>query len=80
MEGVNKFAIPLADGHRLVVEQNSGEFDKEIFVGIEDESGRYYQDLAIIRPSYKCVNDDIVFGSDKFEILVFGDAEKRRLY
>lgn len=73
---MNKFEIPLESGHKLVVEQNTGEFDKEIFIGIDDESGKYIQDLAIVRPTYKCVKDDIIFGSDKFEILVFGDAGK----
>ena len=71
---LNKFSIPLANNYRLIAEQNSGEFDKEIFVGIEDENGRYVQDLAVIRPTYSCSNENIRFDSDKFEILVFGDS------
>ena len=73
---MNKISIPLSNGYKLIVEQNTGEFDKELFIGIDNPDGRYAQDLAIIRPTYKCVEDDIIFGSDKFEILVFGDAGK----
>lgn len=73
---MDKFIIPLSNGYRIVSERNSGEFDKELYVGIESPDGAYVQDLVIIRPTYKLENNDVVFDSDKFEILVFGDATK----
>jgi len=73
---LNKISIQLSNNYKLIAEQNTGEFDKELFIGIEDETGRYHQDLVIVRPTYKFENNDVVFGSDKFEILVFGEADK----
>ena len=71
---MDKFVIPLANGYKIISERNTGEFNKELYVGIEDPDGKYVQDLAIIRPTYKFKENDVVFDSDKFEILVFGDA------
>ena len=72
---MNKIVIPLANGFKLTAEQNTdSEFDKEVFIGIETDSGAYYQDLAIIRPTYSFEGENVVFDSDKFEILIFGDA------
>jgi hypothetical protein len=77
---MDKIVIPLDNGYKIIVEQNSNsEFNKEIFVGIETESGMYYQDLAIVRPTYSFEEDKVKYASDKFEILVFGD-EKREDY
>ena len=72
---MNKITIPLSNGYRLIAEQNTdSEFDKEIFVGIETETGSYHQDLCIVRPTYTFENENVVFGSDLFEMLIFGDA------
>ncbi len=72
---MNKITIPLSNGYRLIAEQNTdSEFDKEIFVGIETETGSYHQDLCIVRPTYTFENENVVFGSDLFEMLVFGEA------
>lgn len=76
MSMADRFTIPLSNGYRIVSERNSGEFDKELYVGIEDENGSYIQDLAIVRPTYKFKNNDVEFDADRFEILVFGDAEQ----
>ena len=77
---MNKIVIPLDNGFKFVAEQNTNsEFDKEIFIGIETDTGSYYQDLAIIRPTYAFENYSVKFSSDLFEILVFGD-EKREDY
>ena len=74
---MNKIVIPLSNGLRLVAEQNeNSEFDKEIFIGIETDTGCYQQDLAIIRPTYTFENDNVKFNSDAFEILVFGDEKQ----
>ena len=72
-----KIVIPLDNGYKLIAEQNTdSEFNKEVFVGIETELGSYHQDLAIIRPTYKFKEENVVFDSDKFEILVFGDEKQ----
>lgn len=74
---MNKITIPLDNGFKLIAEQNTdSEFDKEIFVGIETETGAYHQDLCIIRPTYKFKDDKVKFSSDMFEMLIFGDAER----
>ena len=73
---MDRFVIPLSNGYKLVSEKNTGEFDKELYVGLESPDGSYIQDLAIIRPTYKFNNNDIVFDADKFEILVFEDADR----
>lgn len=73
---MNKIVIPLSNGYKLIAEQNTGEFDKEIFVGIETPTGAYHQDLVIVRPSYTFNDNDVVFGSDKFEMLIFGDVKR----
>ena len=38
---MNKIVIPLDNGYKLIAEQNTGEFDKEFYIGIETESGVY---------------------------------------
>ena len=74
---MNRIEIPLDNGYKLIAEQNiDSEFDKEIFVGIETDTGSYIQDLAIIRPTYKYNENNVVFSSDKFEMLIFTDETK----
>ena len=70
---MNKIVIPLDNGYKLIAEQNTGEFDKEFYIGIETESGVYIQDLVIVRPTYSFKDEAVKFDSDKFELLVFGD-------
>lgn len=72
---MDKFVIPLSNGYKLISERNTGEFDKELYIGIEDPSGVYVQDLAVIRPTYTFKDNDVIFDADKFEILLFGDSE-----
>lgn len=72
---MNKITIPLSNGYHLIAEQNiDSEFDKEIFVGIETDTGAYHQDLCIVRPTYTFDNEQVIFGSDLFEMLIYGDA------
>ena len=74
---MNKIVIPLDNGYKLIAEQNvNSEFDKELFVGIETDTGAYHQDLAIIRPTYKFKDEEVVFSSDMFEMLIFGDESR----
>ena len=70
---MNKIVIPLDNGYKLIAEQNTGEFDKEFYIGIETESGVYIQDLVIVRPTYSFKDETVKFDSDKFELLVFED-------
>ena len=70
---MNKIVIPLDNGYKLIAEENTGEFDKEFYIGIETESGVYIQDLVIVRPTYSFKDETVKFDSDKFELLVFGD-------
>ena len=69
---MDRFIIPLSNGYKLISERNTGEFDKELYVGIEDPSGAYVQDLVIVRPTYRFEKNEVKFDADKFEILVFG--------
>ena len=72
---MDKVVIPLEDGYHLIIEKNAGEFDKEVYVGIENPQGKYIQDLAIVRPTYKFKDDAVKFDSDRFEVLIFADHE-----
>ena len=65
--------MPLDNGYKLVTERNQGSYDKEIYVGIESPNGAYIQDLATIRPSYRTNNNDVIFSSNHFEVLVYSD-------
>ena len=74
---MNKIVIPLNNGYKLVAEQNTdSEYNKEIFVGIESESGSWFQDLVVVRPTYKLDKEHVEFSSDKFEVLVFGNGDE----
>ena len=72
---MQKIVIPLDNGYKLTAERNTGEFDKEFYIGIETESGAYVQDLVIVRPTYTFKDEAVKFDSDKFELLVFGDSK-----
>ncbi len=72
---MNRIVIPLDNGYKLIAEQNTGEFDKEFYIGVETESGAYIQDLVIVRPTYTFKDESVKFDSDKFEMLVFADSE-----
>ena len=76
----NKIVIPLGNGLNLVAEQNpDSAYDKEIFIDVESESGMCYQSLAIVRPTYHYEDDKVVYNFDKFNVLVFGDAEQNNV-
>ena len=48
-----RIVIPLANGLQLVAEQNTDpSFDKELFIGITDGNGVWWQDLAVVRNAY----------------------------
>ena len=62
---------------KLVVEQNSDpNYDKEVFIGVEDKDGVWCQDLAVVRNAY--TYDDhlnVWWKEDEFEVLVWGDKD-----
>ena len=72
---MNRIVIPLDNGYKLIAEQNTGEFDKEFYIGVETETGAYIQDLVIVRPTYTFKDESVKFDSDKFEMLVFANNE-----
>ena len=74
---MDRIVIPLENGYKLIAERNTdSQYDKEIFVGIEAPSGIYWQDLAIVRPSYTLKDNDVIFKPDNFEVLVYGNSDQ----
>lgn len=71
---VNKIDIVLPSGLHLVAEQNTDPaFQNEIFIGISDGNGVWYQDLAVVRNAYEYDGDKVVWKEDEFDILVWGN-------
>lgn len=74
-----RIAIELPDGHKLVAQQNLAPYDREIFIGIEDEHGVYLQDLACVRNAFLCGQGPsaeerpVAWRDGLFEVLVWGD-------
>lgn len=71
----NKIVIPLPNGYQLVAERNTDpSYDKEIFIGITDGNGVWYQDLAVVRNAYR-INDNskVEWTDGEFDILVYSD-------
>lgn len=72
----NRITIPLQNGYNLVAEQNSDpDYSREIFIGIMDKNGVWYQDLAIVRNAYTYNNLDVEWKDDEFEVLVYSDKD-----
>lgn len=71
----NRIVIPLSNGYQLVAEQNTAtEYNKEIFIGITDDNGVWYQDLAIVRNAYY-LNDkwQVEWKDEEFDVLVYSN-------
>ena len=73
MEG--RIVIPIGNGRKIVAEKNGGEWDRELYIGVEDESGCWIQDLAIVRNCYHFDenSDSPVWEDDRFEVMVYAD-------
>lgn len=70
---VNCIEIELPNGYKLVAEQNTPPYSREIFIGIVDPNGVWHQDLAVVRSSYHYEEGDKVIWDDKkFDVLVYG--------
>lgn len=69
--------IKLPNGFHIIAEQNTDPvFSDEIFIGITDGNGCWYQDLAIIGRAYE-IGDDLTpkFEDEKFNVFVFSDKD-----
>jgi hypothetical protein len=78
MSKKGRIEIPLQNGYKLVAEQNTDpNFSHELFVGITDGNGVWWQDLVIVRPAY-AVRDNpfhpVEVNEDKFDVMVYSDA------
>lgn len=70
----NKIDIPLPNGFHLVAEKNTDPmYANEIFIGITDGNGAWWQDLAIVRNAYQYVGDEVVWKDEEFDVLVYSD-------
>lgn len=50
----NRIEIPLNNGFKLVACQNTDPiYNQELYVGIEDENGVFYQDIVCVQSSYE---------------------------
>ena len=71
----SKIVIDLPNGYKLIAEQNTDpNYKNEIFVGITDGNGVWYQDLAVIRNRYE-IDDkfQVHWSDDQFQVLVYAD-------
>lgn len=73
----NRIEIPLPNGYFLVAEQNTDpSYLNEIFIGITDGNGVWWQDLAVVRNAYE-IGDDykIHWKDEEFDVLVYSDKD-----
>lgn len=73
----NRIVIHLPNGFDLVAEQNTDpKYSNEIFIGITDGNGVWWQDLAIVRNAYTYNNNlDVEWKDEEFEVLVYSDKD-----
>ena len=73
----DKIRIPLSNGKYLVAEKsNDAEYDKEIYIGIEEPNGEYIQDLVLVREAYRYAPDgQLQWLPNQYNVLVWRDAD-----
>lgn len=72
----NRIEIELPNGYKLVAEQNTDpQYSREMFIGIVDAAGVWWQDLAVVRSSYHYDGENIVWDDKQFDVLVFGNED-----
>ena len=73
----NRTVINLDGGYKLVAEQNADpSYNREIFIGIEDDGGVWHQTLAVVRNSYTFNHNlDVIWKNKEFNVLVWGDKD-----
>lgn len=70
----DRIVIPLTNGFSLVACRNDDpNYDRELYVGIVDGDGVWYQDLAVVRQAYQIGDEDIEWKDKEFNVLVYGD-------
>lgn len=68
--------IPLPNGFHLVAEQNTDPmYENELYIGITDGNGVWWQDLAVVRNAYQYDGDDVVWKDEEFDVLVYSDKD-----
>lgn len=73
----HKIVIQLPNGYQLVAERNTDpSYSREIFIGITDGNGVWWQDLAVVRNAYE-ITDNLKtkWKDDEFEVLVYGKED-----
>lgn len=73
----HKIVIQLPNGYQLVAERNTDpSYNREIFIGITDGNGVWWQDLAVVRNAYE-ITDNLKtkWKDDEFEVLVYGKED-----
>lgn len=69
-----KIVIELPNGYQLVAERNTDPaYPYELFIGITDGNGVWWQDLAVIRNAYCYEGDDVRWKPEEFDVLVYAD-------
>lgn len=72
----NRIEIELPNGYKLVAEQNTDpQYSREMFIGIVDAEGVWWQDLAVVRSSYYYDGENAVWEDERFDVLVFGNED-----
>jgi len=73
----NKCEIPLPNGFKLVAETNADpEFGYEMYIGIHDNRGGWWQDIAVVRPRYTYEESGkIKWNSEEFDLLAYTDRD-----
>lgn len=73
----NRISIPLSNGFYLVAERNTDpNYNREIFIGITDGNGVWWQDLAVVRNAYKYDHDlNVIWKDEEFDVLVYADKD-----
>lgn len=71
-----RITVPLSSGFQLVAERNTDpNYRNEIFIGVTDGNGVWWQDLAVVRNAYQIDGDKIVWKDDEFDVLVYSDKD-----
>lgn len=71
-----RITIPLKSGFQLIAERNTGpNYRNEIFIGVTDGNGVWWQDLAVVRNAYQIDGDKVVWKDDEFDVLVYSDKD-----
>ena len=74
---MDRIKIPLFNGFSLVAERNADPtYNREIFIGLVDDSGVWYQDLAIVRNAYGYDGGwNVLWEENLYEVLVYSDKD-----